>query len=171
MATTTRSTSSGLSVSNHFNPHVVNRLYPTCPSRLTMQRDPSRPACMKLPGLVAALRDNTASFPFYFGLELSWSCLSLLGSKQQPTVHVHRTLRHGTHDQAQVVPKQAALSRTRRRVMARASCSWDSDICASRHFEVLRVINLPLGSREWRNGSNGSYNCTPFLHSLLTKGK
>ena len=30
--------------------------------------------------------------------------------------------------------------------------------------------NLPLLSREWKNGSN-SYNCTPFLHSLLTKGK
>ena len=22
-----------------------------------------------------------------------------------------------------------------------------------------------------KNGSNSSYNCTPFLHSLLTKGK
>ena len=30
---------------------------------------------------------------------------------------------------------------------------------------------LPLASREWKNGSNSSYNCTPFLHSLLTKGK
>ena len=30
---------------------------------------------------------------------------------------------------------------------------------------------LPLVSREWRNGSNSNYNCTPFLHSLLTKGK
>ena len=29
-------------------------------------------------------------------------------------------------------------------------------------------IGLPLVSREWKNGS--SYNCTPFLHSLLTKG-
>ena len=29
----------------------------------------------------------------------------------------------------------------------------------------------PLVSREWKNGSNSSYNCTPFLHSLLTKGK
>ena len=28
---------------------------------------------------------------------------------------------------------------------------------------------LPLVSREWRNGSNSSYICTPFLHSLLTK--
>ena len=28
-----------------------------------------------------------------------------------------------------------------------------------------------LVSREWKNGSNSSYNCTPFLHSLLTKGK
>ena len=26
-------------------------------------------------------------------------------------------------------------------------------------------------SREWKNGSNSSYNSTPFLHSLLTKGK
>ena len=31
--------------------------------------------------------------------------------------------------------------------------------------------DLPLVSREWKNGSNSSYNCTPFLHSLLTKGK
>ena len=30
---------------------------------------------------------------------------------------------------------------------------------------------LPLVSSEWRNGSNSSYNCTPFLQSLLTKGK
>ena len=30
---------------------------------------------------------------------------------------------------------------------------------------------LPLVSREWKNGSNSSYNCTPFLHSLLTKGR
>ena len=36
--------------------------------------------------------------------------------------------------------------------------------------QVLGVF-LPLVSREWKNGSNGSYNCTPFLHSLLTKGK
>ena len=32
-------------------------------------------------------------------------------------------------------------------------------------------LYLPLVSREWKNGSNSSYNCTPFLHSLLTKGK
>ena len=30
---------------------------------------------------------------------------------------------------------------------------------------------LPLVSREWKNGSNGSYSCTPFLHSLPPKGK
>ena len=36
--------------------------------------------------------------------------------------------------------------------------------------EGLRLY-LPLVSREWKNGSNSSYNCTPFLHSLLTKGK
>ena len=35
----------------------------------------------------------------------------------------------------------------------------------------LRTLNLPLVSREWKNGSSSSYNCTPFLHSLLTKGK
>ena len=35
---------------------------------------------------------------------------------------------------------------------------------------VYRVF-LPLVSGEWRNGSNSSYNCTPFLDSLLTKGK
>ena len=28
------------------------------------------------------------------------------------------------------------------------------------------ILNLPLVSREWKNGSNSSYNCTPFLHSL-----
>ena len=32
-------------------------------------------------------------------------------------------------------------------------------------------VNLPLVSREWKNGSNSSYNCTPFLHSLLTKAR
>ena len=32
-------------------------------------------------------------------------------------------------------------------------------------------IFLPLVSRAWKTGSNSSYNCTPFLHSLLTKGK
>ena len=31
--------------------------------------------------------------------------------------------------------------------------------------------DLPLVSREWKNGSNSSYNCTPFLHSLVAKGK
>ena len=31
--------------------------------------------------------------------------------------------------------------------------------------------NLPLVSREWKNGSNSSYSCTPFRHSLLTKGR
>ena len=38
---------------------------------------------------------------------------------------------------------------------------------ASNSFRLF----LPLVSREWKNGSNSSYNCTPFLHSLLTKGK
>ena len=38
---------------------------------------------------------------------------------------------------------------------------------ASTSFELI----LPLVRREWRNGSNSSYNCTSFLHSLLTKGK
>ena len=33
------------------------------------------------------------------------------------------------------------------------------------------VIALVLVSRKWKNGSNSSYNRTPFLHSLLTKGK
>ena len=31
--------------------------------------------------------------------------------------------------------------------------------------------DLPLVSREWKNGSNSSSNCTPFLNSLLTKAK
>ena len=33
------------------------------------------------------------------------------------------------------------------------------------------TLYLPLVSREWKNGSNSSYNCTPFPHSLLTKGR
>ena len=37
--------------------------------------------------------------------------------------------------------------------------------------ERRTLPNLPLVSREWKNGSNSSYNCTPFLYSLLTKGK
>ena len=28
----------------------------------------------------------------------------------------------------------------------------------------------PLVNREWKNGGNSSYNGTPFLHSLLSKG-
>ena len=32
-------------------------------------------------------------------------------------------------------------------------------------------IHLPLVSRERKNGSYSSHNCTPFLHFLLTKGK
>ena len=38
-------------------------------------------------------------------------------------------------------------------------------------FGDPRAKDLLLGSREWKNGSNSSYNCTPFLHSLLTKGR
>ena len=26
------------------------------------------------------------------------------------------------------------------------------------------TLYLPLVSREWKNGSNSSYNCTPFPH-------
>ena len=37
--------------------------------------------------------------------------------------------------------------------------------------QLSDTLSLPLVSREWRNGSNSSCNCTPFLHSLLTKGK
>ena len=33
------------------------------------------------------------------------------------------------------------------------------------------LLYLPLVSRGWKNGSNSSYSCTPFLHSLITKGK
>ena len=46
-------------------------------------------------------------------------------------------------------------------LVARCTCTWKS----------RWQTNLPLVSREWKNGSNSSYNCTPFLHSLLTKGK
>ena len=35
----------------------------------------------------------------------------------------------------------------------------------------MQVAYIPLVSREWKHGSNSSYNCTPFIHSLLTKGK
>ena len=35
----------------------------------------------------------------------------------------------------------------------------------------LYRLYLALVSREWKNGSTGSYNCTPFPHSLVTKGK
>ena len=51
-------------------------------------------------------------------------------------------------------------------------------------FRAIQLRSLSLGlnpkpvlsnylasvSREWKNGSNSSYNCTPFLHSLLTEG-
>ena len=33
------------------------------------------------------------------------------------------------------------------------------------------LLPLPLVSREWKNGSNSSSTCTPFLHSQLTKGR
>ena len=33
------------------------------------------------------------------------------------------------------------------------------------------AVFLPLVRREWKTGRNSSYNCTPFLDSLLTKGK
>ena len=40
------------------------------------------------------------------------------------------------------------------------------------HILTAAVPSVPpLVSWEWKNGSNSSYNCTPFLHSLLTKGK
>ena len=44
-------------------------------------------------------------------------------------------------------------------------------------FKVLRGLRMliggldPLVSREWKNGSNSSYSCAQFLHSLLTNGK
>ena len=31
--------------------------------------------------------------------------------------------------------------------------------------------DLPLVSREWKTGSNSSYNCTPFLHSQHESSK
>ena len=43
--------------------------------------------------------------------------------------------------------------------------------CIKRCRALIRNLNLPLVSREWKIGSNSSYNCTPFLHSLPTKGK
>ena len=49
------------------------------------------------------------------------------------------------------------------------SCGCQPDL--STLLRSLHLVTLPLVSREWKNGSNSSYNCTPFLHSLLTKGK
>ena len=59
-----------------------------------------------------------------------------------------------------------------------------STFSSSSHIAILLMISvlclqalvyltyyLPFGSGEWKNGSNSSYNCTSFLHSLLTKGK
>ena len=43
------------------------------------------------------------------------------------------------------------------------SCCCGPSLLVEHHY-------LPLVSREWKNGSNSCYNCTPFLHSLLTKG-
>ena len=42
-----------------------------------------------------------------------------------------------------------------------------------RALRVVKQLGVPgvTVSREWKNGSNSSCNCTPFLHSLLTKGK
>ena len=39
------------------------------------------------------------------------------------------------------------------------------------HSGTCTTLNLPLVSREWKNGSYSSYDCTPFLRSLLTKGQ
>ena len=41
----------------------------------------------------------------------------------------------------------------------------------SERRQIKLPAKLPLVSREWKSGSNSSYNCTPFLHSLLTKCK
>ena len=35
---------------------------------------------------------------------------------------------------------------------------------------VESYLGISLVGREWKNGSHSSYKCTPFLHSLLTKG-
>ena len=40
-----------------------------------------------------------------------------------------------------------------------------------RFGEAGLKVSLPLVIREWKNGGSSSYNCTPFIHSLLTKGK
>ena len=53
---------------------------------------------------------------------------------------------------------------------------WESEFLLNQFWEgdfqcLGNPILLPLVSREWKNGSNSSYNCTPFRHSLLTKGK
>ena len=58
--------------------------------------------------------------------------------------------------------------------MALRSCFEPKDLSrdavSSRGFHP-KPLNLPLVSREWKNGSNSTCYCTPFLHSLLTKGK
>ena len=45
------------------------------------------------------------------------------------------------------------------------------DLHAEATWRLVDSYNLPFVSGELKNGSNSSYNCTPFLHSLLTKGK
>ena len=47
----------------------------------------------------------------------------------------------------------------------------NAKLCQERHRTFWDADDLPLVSREWKNGSNSSHNCTPFLHFLLTKAK
>ena len=51
------------------------------------------------------------------------------------------------------------------RVRANEGCQAELDA------KFIGTLSLPLVSREWKNGSSSSFSCTPFLHSLLTKGK
>ena len=50
-------------------------------------------------------------------------------------------------------------------------CKGRLEEVGCKHNSLRGEIYLPLVSREWKNGSNSSYNCTPFLHSVLAKGK
>ena len=54
-----------------------------------------------------------------------------------------------------------------------AECSDQEVQRWTKHGDTLQRLGflLPLVSREWKNGRNSSFNCTPFLHSLLTKGR
>ena len=54
---------------------------------------------------------------------------------------------------------------------ANMNCNRNHGHDNSNKMRQTCAANLPLVTRAWKTGSNSSYDCTPFLHSLLTKGK